>query len=214
MSRKLLTVAAVLVLVGTAWAAPIKGKGFFQWFPHTLISFETNGAGGTVNLANGDFAPLPASEYSAQGVTFSQAIQWVNDSGASFDAAQLIGGSPEISIPGPSNDDFRMNFSAPVHAFGMFVMNRTTNPVTPYFSAFDSTGALIETVTFEGDFIDGVTGTASYGFMGLCSDTSIASVRIYKDSTGLDDLYFSPLPEPASLTLLGLGALALIRRRR
>lgn len=218
MCRMLLTTAVVLALAGASLAGTIGGRRFFHWFPNTHIDFETDGAGDDVVLPNSipnNFRALPADEYSAQGVTFSQAIQWVNEpEGSSFDAAQTLGGSQENSIPGPPNDDFTMTFSSAVGAFGFLVVNKTSSAVTPSFSAYDSTGGLIETVTFTGDLIDGTYGTASYGFMGICSDTPIASVHIVKDSTALDDLFFSSVPEPASLLIMGAGAAALLRRRR
>lgn len=217
MGRMLSIAAAVCLLAGSASAASILDASFFDPITHTLINFDTDGAGEQIFL--NDFIPnnytsMPAAEYAAQGVTFSQDLQWVNEpEGSSFDAAQAIGGSPDISIPGPPNDDFYLYFSGTVKAFGFFVINKTTNLVTPAFSAYDATGGLIETVSFTESFIDGTTGTAAYGFMGIESEVPIASVRIAKDSTALDDLRFSAIPEPASLVLLGLGSLAMLRRR-
>ena len=73
---------------------------------------------------------------------------------------------------------------------------------------------LIEEVIFEGDAIDGVIGNeAEYGFLGIASDQFITSIHVTKGATMLDNFTYSPIPEPATVILLGLGFMALLRKR-
>jgi hypothetical protein len=98
-----------------------------------------------VILSNGSSREMPFGEYAALGFTFNPVIRWINDAGPDFDAAQAIGGSPEISIPSGTKDDYFINFSVPVRAFGFWVINNNTAGVTPVFEAYGANG-LIETV--------------------------------------------------------------------
>ena len=62
----------------------------------------------------------------------------------------------------------------------------------------------------------------SYGgeFWGFTSDTPFTSVKLVggsgsnQQNYSLDDMVYSPVPEPATLSLLALGGLVLIRRKR
>jgi hypothetical protein len=195
---------AILLGGASANGAPIADAGFFNGIPHTLITFET-GAGGTpVIIGNGANLPMPANAYAAQGVVFSPAISWGNDGGAQTDAAQVIGGSPEILIPGPNDDDFTIVFSVPVMAFGFWVMDNTMVQKRPTFTALDASNQALDSTTFGPPFRDGNVGIVDYGFMGIVADRNIASVHITKDATSLDNFYFSPVPEPGALGMLGL----------
>jgi hypothetical protein len=199
----------------------ITDSDFFSGTTYMTITFETDGMGNKLNIPEGQSQPMPSDEYAHYGFTFEPDISWVNDVGPAFDEAQAIGGSPEIGIPaGP--DDFIINMSFPTRAFGFWVIN---NPVPedepfPYLTlqAYGEDG-LIEEVIFEGDAIDGIIddgseyGFAEYGFLGIASDQFITSIHVTKGATMLDNFTYSPIPEPATVILLGLGFLALLRKR-
>lgn len=53
-------------------------------------------------------------------------------------------------------------------------------------------------------------------FLGLISDEPIISARIDAgdNTSAISSFYFSPVPEPATLLLLGVGAFAVLRRRK
>ena len=214
MKRTLAGTTVVLVCAAAAWAGAITDATFFLPIDSVMIDFETDGFDNPLVIAEDGWQTLFFDEYSALGVTFDQDLWWVNDSGVDFDSALAIGGSPDITIPGPAHDDFVMEFSVPVRAFGFWVINNNTSSTAASFTALRSGGGEIETVTFEGAFIDGTIGVADYGFMGIYADEDIAGVRIIKDATNLDNLMFSDAPEPATVSLLALGGLALLRRRR
>ena len=212
-----------------ASAMVILDPNFFSGTTHMVITFETDGMGNKLKIAEGQTKSMPSDEYAHYGFTFEPDISWVNATGFRFDEAQAIGGSPEIGISDWDEDDFTINFSFPVRAFGFWVIN---NPVQvdelyPYLTlqAYGADG-LIEEVTFEGDAIDDVIvsrdevgdgvyieGRIEYGFLGIASDQFITSIHVTKGATMLDNFTYSPIPEPATFLLLGLGCLALLRKR-
>lgn len=213
-----LALAAVLTICGRpASATIITDPNFFSGITHIVITFETDGFGNILNLEWGQSKPMPADEYALYGFTFEPDISWVNDGGYEFDEAQVIGGTPEIAIPAGDEDDFIINFSSPVRAFGFWVINNndTSNEPYPYLSleAYGEDG-LIEEAIFEGEAVDGVIGDRTeYGFLGIDSEEFITSVHVTKGAAMLDNFTFSPIPEPATIILLGLGLLAILRKR-
>jgi len=213
----LIAVVALFISGRPASALVIMDSDFFSDKTHIVITFETDGLGNKLKIAEGQELSMPADEYAYYGFTFEPGISWINDSSVATDEAQTIGGSPEIGIPGSNDDDFIINMSFPTRAFGFWVINNpiAENEPFPYLTlqAYGDDG-LIEEVTFEGDAIDGVTGSnAEYGFLGIASEKFITSIHITKDATLLDNFTYSPIPEPATVLLLGLGFLALLRKR-
>jgi hypothetical protein len=214
----LAAVAALALSSRPASAMIILDPNFFSGSTHMVITFETDGLGNKLKLEEGQSQLMPSDEYAHYGFTFEPGISWVNDLGPAFDEAQAIGGSPEIGIAAGDEDDFNINFSFPVRAFGFWVINNPTpqfDEPYPYLTlqAYGADG-LIEEVTFEGEAIDGVRGgNAEYGFLGIASYQFIKSVHVTKGATMLDNFTYSPIPEPATVVLLGLGCLVLLRRR-
>lgn len=212
-----LSAVAVTAMAGSALAAPITDRSFFDDLSPTVIDFETDGSGAGMNLIQGQIQTLPANEYSSLGVRFNQNIAWVNDGNAQFDAAQILAATPVVSIPSSQFNSFSVLFDVPVEAFGMFVANnRAADQVGPSFTAYDADGMVIETVTWGNEFIEGGFSLVDYGFMGISSPgVLIARVEISKQAAILDDLTFAVIPAPGAMGVLaGAGLIGARRRRR
>ncbi|GJQ29267.1 MAG: hypothetical protein HBSAPP03_11510 [Phycisphaerae bacterium] len=206
-----------LLAACSAQAGIITDTAYFTPFPHTKINFETDGAGSTIGLIQGQTQVMPLNAYSNLGVDFLTPVRWVNDGNAAFDAAQILGGSPANAIPSSFVSSFSFAFTVPVRAMGMFVVNnRLQDAAGPTFSLYDTQNVLITTVQFGGVFVDDTitipNTTADYGFMGFEADRDIARVEVTKVHAIFDDLYFTAVPAPGVLALAGVG-LGLVSRR-
>lgn len=198
----------------------INNVGFFNAIPHTLIDFETDGAGASVSLIDGESLAMPSNEYAPQGVLFAGGLFWVNDGSSVFDTAQAIGGSGDIAIPSSACNQFTITFTNSIFAMGFWVVNNVSIPSTPpTIAAYDAANNLLGTVEFGGIFIDGQVSngatTAEYGFMGLSSATAIDHVVVSKQFAIFDDLRYSAVPSPGPLVLAAFGAgLLFLKRKR
>ena len=108
----------------------------------------------------------------------------------------------------------RVGFTVPVTEVGAFyLMGGPENAIT--LSAYDDGAELIELVTvLPADMLPGPYGF-NEGFVGLVTDSPIAAVTFAGTDTTfvVDDLHFG-IPEPVSLMILGLGSVAVLRRKR
>lgn len=118
----------------------------------------------------------------------------------------LFGGVIEVTF------DVNVLGNLPTHAGIVWTDGGTT--VT--FEAFDANGTSLGTLT--GSHSDGGVngGTAEDRFYGVEHQGGISRILISSGSTEADHLQYgyAPVPEPATMTLLGLGAIAALRRKR
>ncbi len=196
LSTSVLTKAAVVQLTSPAQFI----------YPTTTLDFD-DGPDGTV--AN--------TRYLAQGVEFSRDDGldiFLNDSGQ--DTTSPPNYLATIKPPG-SDDSWVMHlnaiFSSPTYEIGAFFGNDQTYGYTQTtLSIFDAGSALIGSVTVPTN-----NNTIIDQFIGLRSDIPFYSARF--DNNGewlavcIDDMAFTT-PEPATALLLGMGALALIRKQK
>ncbi len=101
-----------------------------------------------------------------------------------------------------------MNFTGrPVTAFGLFIGNTDQNG-----NAF----AGDSTVKLSNGETKTITQGATQSFVGWVDSTELSGVQLISSHwVQADHVYVSgPVPEPAAFAVLGLGAAALLRRRR
>ncbi len=174
-------------------AQPFYHSAYITGQPRTEITFELDGSGQTVSVLPDLTKTLPANEYINQGFYFDRNLYWVNDSGSDFDAAQAIGGSLQIAIPGSSKNDFYISFDVFVRSFGFWVVQWTGADSDVTFEIWGESG-LLDTVVFTGLAVDGQIGIAEYGFLGYTADELILDIHVTKDAAILDNFIFSRYP--------------------
>ena len=201
MKKQFVWAFAVLVLSAGIAAAGVTPIGPFTGYMSE--TFEHN-------LGNGTYPEVPLFDGSAvlddtlSGIAVI--TNWWNGTGGQLLPYEgtLFGGTPTGSQI--------ITFGTPALDFGGFIG-----------TVSDTAGA---TVVFRdplGNLIDQVTADitpVTWKWIGWSSDTPIGSIQITGNGpmgnrpVQFDNLEVNFVPEPASLALLGLGGLALLRRRR
>jgi hypothetical protein len=182
------------------------------------LSVETDEAAflaGLLDVETFDFDGLPDADFTNDvnaglSVTITPGL---SVSGTGFSAfggdVGIVGEALELFIDPSSISSFTLTFNRPVDAFG-----------ADFIDAFDTTGV---GVTINGETIDTsalVPIATTTAFFGFSSDTSFDEVTFELPVTqgfeffSVDNLVTGVIPEPASLGLLSVGGLALLRRRR
>jgi len=191
--------------------------------PQYFIDFETDGHGNPVeDLPN--YPDIDGDEWLNLGIQFAEmesgfenslilsakAGMNVSPTGAPGHALATAGMSP-----GNDRSSRLITFSTPVISFGAYVVDNETTSPTERIILKDVGGNVL------GDFaMPGGAGPAppiAHDFRGYSSTIPIAEILLIEANDGegafLDNVMYS-VPEPATLLLLGLGAVILRRKHR
>lgn len=168
-----------------------------------VIDFESAAVGTFSNLALGGGVSLA-------GIDFISADQEIRNTPISppdglFGFNTTTGGTNFASMNGGT---LTFTFATPVQSFGAYFSGVQISAETITFN--DGTSQTMNLVNLG-------SGVQFLGFTDAGQSISSITIGTFGDIIGVDDVRYvntSTVPEPASLAVLTLGALALIRRRK
>lgn len=207
----------------TMYLALLLGAFSSQLHAVPLFSIADAALAGGTTITFDDLALGSASTVDSGGVSFSNAapaivppIQGISiqDAGAGnhyLRYSTSVFPAPEASVSAIPQVKLRIDFSAPVSAFGLYVSGSYPYSLT----AYDDANALIET-------FGPTAGSYSNYFMGIASATNIRYAILGNfngfDYLNIDNLTIAPsaVPTPPALPLIafGLSLLWVAKRRR
>lgn len=205
MRTQVVSAAVIAVAAGSALADSFHDLPSFltATVNEQLVNFDTTAAGAA--FPGGD-AEIGAA-YAAWGLTFPRGNRSVNFFGGPVSPPRgwlndTQSGSDRVFDVDITRDD--------ITAVGVHNVFFGGTPAGSTISAYGAGGVLLESTTSN-------SIPETLDFFGVSTSSPIKRVVItVRDAGGwgLDDLYVAQIPTPASAALLGLGALAVGRRRR
>lgn len=165
---------------------------------------------------------------------YTDKTAWENALGASFGTEDFNDDQLEPGVSFVSSESGHINPS--LHVYQDVLAQHSENApqtiwsFTPQIFAYGgnwdlggpggSGNSLLVSIDDIPQYVGSISSSYNGNFWGFISDTPFTSVKLV-GSTGdnqqnysLDDMVYAPIPEPASLALLGMSMMALVRRRR
>jgi hypothetical protein len=215
MSRILITICISLVLASTSYAGVIGNwetgyDGWGNWNGSAVVAptnFTVPNAIG-VTLGTSSLAVVQPGwgQVLALNLTYDQRVDLKNNNKFSIDFSVAAGtGGGRLQVAEAVLNAEGRGWSA------MTITNNTANPTNNYFDFWG--GSPARTMTISGSYDPAVFGSGSgagipgYAQIVIALNGNGGSMPFYFDKAVLT-------PEPATMALLGLGGLALIRRKR
>jgi hypothetical protein len=110
--------------------------------------------------------------------------------------------------------DTYIDFTNPVNNLRFTAVEPNLNQIIATFNIFHSGGMTTEFLTGIGGFGDKLVNLSAYSGVTRLEIVDIWNDPINENGIGWDGFVFDTVPEPASLAILGMGGLALLRRRK
>jgi hypothetical protein len=183
-----------------------------------FIDFESYGDGTPV--PPGD-VPIDGDEWLNLGIQFA-GMEAGDSLILSEKAGMAVSPTHALATRNPSNRcSSLITFLTPVDCFGLYIVDNETggpNSSTERITLKDENGNVIRDFPMPGGRGPAPPLPFAHDFRGYLSTIPIAQVEIIEDSDGegtfLEDVMYCPVPEPATLLLLGLAGLTLLGKRK
>ncbi len=230
LSALTMTVLALIIIVSPVSGIPIRPENFgpaakvedFEGLANVVFTevnpfYNPHYVVRNDYLFNGDFSltqpnPNPLTPGSSEAVKIGDFAQGTLCWGYElYSAEDVPSGSAYLGLNLGSSSSATFTFNSGMFRVGAWTRGYLEYPVE--LSALDSSGSVIESVT-QRSLFPFPSYWSNWFFLGIESQTPIWGVTITGDYPAVDNLMYEGIPEPATICLLGLGALSTIRRKK